>query len=328
VLAAMAVYPVAASRYVLPLAPAAVLLAFSGASPRALGSLRGDGAASLAVSLVLGVTLSVADFEAARISRDIAGHIGTTLEGWEEQTRFGGEWGFRYYMEAEGFRQFISTSDDVFGGQFVVTPMEAVPYAVGQDVASMLVPVGQRSWLPRIPILLMNRAAHAGFYSSGWGLLPFAFSHDRAEGVDVRQVNYLVERLPEITIEALDPVGEMIPRPAPAGIGGVELVVPPGTVRIPYEGPVPASVSFSCVLPEGNLGPCPIAVYHQVNQTRRELPLEQSRSIDESEGIDVSFEVNATTAGSIILEVNQVNTPQPGEVTIRNWRISPPGGAL
>ena len=39
----------------------------------------------------------------------------------------------------------------------------------------------------------------AGFYSSGWGLIPFSLSRRALELIEVRQVNYLVERLPWAT---------------------------------------------------------------------------------------------------------------------------------
>src|SRR5207253_5994518 len=112
---------------------------------------------------------------------------------------------------------------------------------VPEDAQSMLVPVEGRSWQSFIPIRLMNRAAHAGFYSSGWGLLPFSFSRAPMEEIATYQVSYLVERLPEISLTDAPKDKTEIPRPAPAG--GVDLVVPgPGKLNIPYSGPLPARV--------------------------------------------------------------------------------------
>lgn len=47
--------------------------------------------------------------------------------GWEGRVQFGGEWGFRHAMEKNGFRQFLSVSDDFHGGDFILTPDQATP---------------------------------------------------------------------------------------------------------------------------------------------------------------------------------------------------------
>src|SRR5262249_12091036 len=156
--------------------------------------------------------------------RAIAMQMGRTYHGMESQVRFGGEWGMRYYMLEQGFRQYESTGEDFSGGQLVVQPLQAVPYAVPQDVATMLVPVRRQVWQSAIPVQMMNRTANAGFYSSTWGLLPFSFSRDPIEVITVKQVSYLVEKLPEIRLEDAPKDATIIPRPAEDG--GVDLDAP------------------------------------------------------------------------------------------------------
>src|SRR5439155_15653172 len=137
--------------------------------------------------------------------------------------------------------QFLSTGDDFTGGQFVISPREAVPYSLPQDVDSMLVPVRRWSWQSFLPLRLMNREAHAGFYSSSWGLLPFAISRAPVEEITVRQVSYLTEKLPEVTLESHGKDDVILPAPAPGG--GVDIVVPvPSRVSIPYDIPLPMRV--------------------------------------------------------------------------------------
>ena len=201
-------------------------------------------------------------------------------------------------MLEHGFGLFVLTSDDLAGGDFVVTPREAVPTDLPPDVSSMLIPVSNKIWLSSIPIRTMNRASHAGFYSSGWGLLPFALSNAPVEEVTVRQVSYLVEKLPEI--------GQVDAMPVPASGGGVDLVVSgPGRLIIPYDGPFPARVQFSCG------AACPLSVSWEHDGARSELTLNGSDARQ--------FELRDAHPGTIVLEVSAT-------VHLRNWLMMPRGG--
>jgi len=275
------VYSYASARYILPLLPPLVLLAYLKSPRMERPHIGWTAVGGLGFALILGLSLSIADFATARVYQDIAQDLGESLDGWEQQTRFGGEWGFRHYMLEQGFDQFVSSSDDIAAGQFVITPHQAVPYTPPQDVQSMLVPVEQRTWQSSMPIQLMNRESHAGFYSSGWGLLPFTFSRSPVEGVTIQQVSYLVERLPEITFEHADEQAIPIPRPGTDGI--VELLVPvPSTLSIPYDGPWPAEVRFSCQWSNGESTPrCPIRVYYDRGGDRSELNIQFEESVDD-----------------------------------------------
>jgi hypothetical protein len=321
-------YTAGMARYLLPLLPPVVLLAFLKSSRTSLASLRRSAVLGLSVGLLLGLTLSAADFEMARIHRDIAQNLARVFAGRRQQTRFGAEWGLRHYMLEQGFRQFLSTGDDFAGGQFIVSPREAIAYAVPQDVASILVPVRHQSWESSIPIRLMNRNAHAGYYSSSWGLLPFAISRGSVEEITVQQVSYLAEKLPEITLEGAGKNDLMIP--APATGGGVDISVPvPSRASIPYDSPLRTRVQFSCIAgPE--FDKCPIQVFYRSDGTDSELVLQ--RVDDAADGDSLYFDLPGPARGTIVLNViNDVTdsdrSPAGHHVTIRNWLMLPSGGA-
>jgi 4-amino-4-deoxy-L-arabinose transferase-like glycosyltransferase len=293
------------ARYLLPLVPPIVLLAFQKSSEMALPGWKRAAVLSSSVGLALGLVLSIADFDMAQIDRNIAESTAARLNGWTAQTRFGAEWGLRHYMLQEGFRQFLSTSSDLSGGTFLISPTEAVPYAVPQDVLTMLVPAFQETWRSSLPIRLMNRTAHAGFYSSNWGLLPFSFSRAPVESIDVKQVSYLVEKLPEIEFDEPDE-GVLIPVPAPDG--GVDLIVPvPGVLRIPYSGPLPVHVRFSCI---GNgTEDCPVRVSYDPAGGAQEVTLSRDKDV-------WTFDLNSPSPGKIVLTV-------AAKTVLRNWLMLP-----
>jgi hypothetical protein len=331
------VYSAASARYLLPLLPPFVLLAYR--FPVAASSLkyRRWMWLSLAVSLTLALSLSISDFKMAKGHREIGLKLGQLFKGWESQVRFGGEWGFRHYLMENGFRQFTSTSDDMAGGQFVLSPRQAIPYRLPQDVESMLIPFDNLRWDSNFAIRLMNRQAHAGFYSSGWGLLPFVFSQIPIEEVTVQQVSYLVEKLPEITVESSS--GDTaIPFPAPKG--GIDLQIPlPSRLKIPYQGPWPAGVEFEWIPQKGVLGAGGIpesrlmetvSVAYECAGRRSNIALKLSTPHvpgHQTDSLKLRFDLPEWKAGLIILESRNPGLQElknASHVLVRNWLIFPP----
>jgi len=316
------------ARYLLPLLPPIVLLAFLKSSSASLASLRRSAVLGLWVGLVVGLVLSAADFEMARVHREIAQNLRRVFAGWEQQTRFGAEWGLRHYMLEQGFRQFLSTGDDFTGGEFIVSPQEAIAYAVPQDVGSILVPVRHQTWESSIPVRLMNRNAHAGYYSSAWGLLPFSISRAPVEEITIQQVSYLAEKLPEITLENAGKNDVIIPAPAPGG--GVDISVPvPSRAAIPYDSPLRTRVQFSCIArPE--FGKCPIRVFYHSDGVDSEIMLQHGD--DAADGDSLYFDLPGPARGTIVLDFisdrpDSERSPAGYRVTIRNWLMLPSGGA-
>ena len=310
---ALFVYSSASARYALPLLPPLVLLAFPRFSEAMKPSLRWSAVLGLSASFLLGLCLSTANFEMARVHRDIAQYVGTTFKGWEKRVWFGGEWGFRHYMFEQGFRQFVSTSDDLAAGDLVVTPRQAAPYTIPQDVQSMLVPVRHISWQSSIPIRMMSQESHAGLYNSFWGLLPFSISRSPVEELTIQQVSYLVEKLPEITLENASKQEILLPVPAPNG--GADLVVPvPSRLTIPYDGPLPARIQFSC-------NECVMRVFYSLDGVQTEAQVSQSADTSEF------FELHDSRPGIIVLEMGSTGTSTgTGHASIRNWLVLPLGG--
>jgi hypothetical protein len=298
------------ARYLLPLLPPMVLLAFLKSAKPVVD--RGSAALCAVIGLVLGICLSLADFQAASVHYAIARDFGFLFKQQASLTRFGGEWGFRHYMLEQGFRQFLTDSDNLAGGTFIISPREAVPYSIAQDVQSMLVPVRHDQYQGRIPIRLMNRSAHAGFYSSSWGLLPYTFSRAPVEEITVQQVSYISEKLPEIQLESPNKLATILP--VPNGTG-VDTVVPvPSRISIPYDG-APVRIQFSCI----GAGPdeCPIRVWEDPESAEISL---------HKQGAAVYFDLEHVGKRNIVLEIRSTEKAAPSTtLTIRNWVMLPLG---
>lgn len=149
---------------------------------------------SLVITLIWGLALSQADQEFARIYPRVADEFTRITDG--RKSFFGGEWGFRYYLSQAGVQQLPIDESLVGGGSYIALPRLALPYPVPTGLQSMTMPVQTLSYGVTTPLRILDRQTHAGFYSTGWGLIPFSFSRRTVEDLEIRQVNFMVERLP------------------------------------------------------------------------------------------------------------------------------------
>jgi len=205
---------------------------------------------SFVLTTAWGLLLSQADWEWARIypsaARDAA-RVAGALPRY-----FHGEWGFRYYQRAAGAMQLPLDETEVSGGSILVNPELALPYDLPAGLQSMTLPYHSFSYGIRTMLRTLDSGTPAGFYSTGWGLVPFSLSGRSAETVTLRQVSCLVERLPSARVQSDTGVW---PWPGYAEIDGAEslaLLARAGTeVSYPWSPPAPAVLEAVCVVHPG-----------------------------------------------------------------------------
>jgi len=206
------------ARYILPLVPPVLLVLFRGLEctevseyrlarkPLLSSAMAASG--SVVVSLFWGLLLSEADLEFARVYPRAATEFSRIAGGIPSY--YGGEWGFRYYMRQAGIYQLPVDQSMVSGGSLLALPSLALRYELPADLFTMSRLVQTLTYELNTPLRLMDRNSHAGFYSSAWGLLPFSLSRRSLESVDIRQIDFLVDRLPWAKAE---PAGGEAPWP-------------------------------------------------------------------------------------------------------------------
>ena len=198
------------ARYILPLVPPVLLFFFRRLEITEIAEYRVESrpflnsamvaSGALVLSLAWGMFLAQADFEFARIYPRAAAAFTRIYSGFD--TYVTGEWGFRYYFGRIGARPLPADVSSVRGGSLLVKPGLAVPYEVPADLASMAMPLANLSFDLNTPFRTMDTRVPAGFYSTGWGLIPFSISDKSVETLEIRQVNFMVERLPWTRIES------------------------------------------------------------------------------------------------------------------------------
>jgi hypothetical protein len=174
------------ARSLLPLAPAVgILIARRWEQNRLAGrSAEPYGVAiGLAASAMFALFVARADFLLASAIRLNAGKVCRIYSSAGTSLWFQGHWGFQYYMQAQGALPLDVTSSLLKLGDLLAIPSNntnLLPPDPGKAVLLEKIVVPER-----YPLTTFNELVGAGFYSSVWGPLPFAFGRVSPESVSV-----------------------------------------------------------------------------------------------------------------------------------------------
>ena len=127
-------------------------------------------------TLAYSVPISCADYEFAGAYRKNAAELCDKYREEEKKIWFTGEWGFRYYMAENGALVIPRNSVDAKVGDLIIKPYIASPWVTLYDGNEYCRLVEQVPVRGKLPLRILDFSSHAGFYSSGWGLLPFSWN--------------------------------------------------------------------------------------------------------------------------------------------------------
>ena len=191
-----------AARYLLPLLPPLVWLLVRGgaledAPPRRFG-------VSVAAGALVTLAILQADAGWAGAWRSAAKQLPLS-PGRAYQT---GHWGFQHYAGRRGYAP-LDPREELRAGDRVADPIGIHGSPASPAQRALLVPAGVlRVSSPSLRV--MDRDAGAGFYSSAWGLLPFAFRPAAEQTVRLYDVG----------------AWPVLPRPEPMGAVAIDLGSP------------------------------------------------------------------------------------------------------
>ncbi|MDO8736674.1 MAG: glycosyltransferase family 39 protein, partial [Thermoleophilia bacterium] len=132
--------PYASTRYLLPLFPPAVLMFVR----YARGIIRDKkwwkrfAITTVAFTAAAGLAVSTADYQLAGVYRDFAAAEGKQLREDGRQLWFAGEFGLRYYLEAEGGRYLTKTDNSPEAGDRVVLSHGLIAYFISDELKNRL----------------------------------------------------------------------------------------------------------------------------------------------------------------------------------------------
>jgi len=129
-------------------------------------------AAPLLLSALAAVAVSRADAQLAGSAREAAQDLAARLGGRGTPAWFQGHWGFQYYAEASGMRAIDAKASRFAAGEAIIVPRNNTN--LFKLPARSVAVEGVAEWSPSPYLATMNGLVGAGFYSDGWGPLPFA----------------------------------------------------------------------------------------------------------------------------------------------------------
>lgn len=186
--------PYSSVRYLLPIFPPAIIL-FLFLVERYYGLA--DRTARIVLlpvtvtTAILSLLVAGADYELASANERFARTDGRRLarEAGAEggNVWFVGEFGFRYYMEQEGFVE-LPEDNLVPAGDIIIQSPLADPRSFSSELGDRVELVDTIPYDGTIPLRVTNFNAKAGFYGHFWGLLPFSIATGSVEDFLVYRV--------------------------------------------------------------------------------------------------------------------------------------------
>jgi len=141
---------------------------------------------NLGLTLLLALSISVADTQFANLYRDASKKLVQeirTLESINASSNnigriwFFTHWGFQYYMDAQGGRNFnFENAHELKKGDWVINTKNAHQNFFPSQINKFLRKEKEITINGAWPIKTMNRSLGAGWYSDIWGPLPFAIN--------------------------------------------------------------------------------------------------------------------------------------------------------
>ncbi len=170
------------ARSILPMAPAVGILLARRRDQNDLAGRKtrtGFVAIGLTAGAMLAFLVAQADFRLAHAVRQCAQEVSARLEPGGT-TLFQGHWGFQYYLQAAGASPFDLKSSALKPGSRLIVPSNNTNILPLKSEKATL----EETIIAPGPLLLStwSQPTGAGFYSSAWGPLPFAFGNVPDEG--------------------------------------------------------------------------------------------------------------------------------------------------
>jgi 4-amino-4-deoxy-L-arabinose transferase-like glycosyltransferase len=123
---------------------------------------------------IMSLLLATADYRLANTARTASRRFQAQLRTELGTVWFQGHWGFQYYMEKWGAKPMDVAHAAVFSGDVIILPAHNVGLAHLSSEKTILVEEVQYAPFPLVTTMTLRTA---GFYSNGWGPLPWALTY-------------------------------------------------------------------------------------------------------------------------------------------------------
>ena len=189
--ACLILYYSGSARYTLPALPVVVLLTLRQLECRIKEEyfLRNLVCLGVVLTAAYSLWISAGDYRFAGVYRQVAPELVAKYARPGRVVWITGEWGFRYYMNQAGARTLLQTSTGPQADDIIIKPYVAMPWVTLYDPGEYTDLLEQRCAKIHSRVRILDFDSHAGFYSTGWGMLPYSLKRsERWEWFNVFRV--------------------------------------------------------------------------------------------------------------------------------------------
>jgi len=189
--ACLILYYSGSARYTLPALPVVVLLTLRQLECRIKEEyfLRNLVCLGVVLTAAYSLWISAGDYRFAGVYRQVAPELVAKYARPGRVVWITGEWGFRYYMNRAGARTLLQTSTGPQADDIIIKPYVAMPWVTLYDPGEYTDLLEQRCAKIHSRVRILDFDSHAGFYSTGWGMLPYSLKRsERWEWFNVFRV--------------------------------------------------------------------------------------------------------------------------------------------
>jgi hypothetical protein len=178
------ILPFGCARYNLPLLPPLILLLFN--QMEEIGNLNSLRRLKIVIPIIvfISILISIADYQFAsyykNISKKIADYI-PEFRKWNLSS-----WELDYYLTEKNILPIDYSM--IKENDLIIYSKNTTFYPLRPDILNRSVLLREYPQTNRLPIRILDKSSHAGFYSTGWGFLPISFSNGEIERITVLQV--------------------------------------------------------------------------------------------------------------------------------------------
>lgn len=179
--------PYASTRYLLPLFPPVILMFVRYARtvfPGGRQWLR-FAVAAIACTAVIGLAVSIADYQLAGVYRDFGSTWMPRLQSEGHKVWFAGEFGLRYYLEADGGVYLTADDNSPVPGDYVIVSHNLIASFLSDELRGRLQLVESVQYPGVWPFRVSDPDSQAGFYDQFHGFLPWSISTGPIETIDI-----------------------------------------------------------------------------------------------------------------------------------------------
>jgi 4-amino-4-deoxy-L-arabinose transferase-like glycosyltransferase len=177
------------ARYLLLSVPAIFLVTFD--------RLRRSGAiAALSVTLVLSVLLAVGDYRYVNHYRDWVEQTIGPLQNQGFRIWNAAESGLRFYLSRKGIQTLDMHDLRPRGGDLIIR-QASFRYGLSEHLEPLLLSISKTDVRDRFCLRTFVNSAGAGFHDSHFGIVPFSFSREPLDQIEIVEVSPFVVELPE-----------------------------------------------------------------------------------------------------------------------------------